>query len=171
MITRFAVYILLTFFFGAPTIITGLLVYWYNEGVPINYAGRTMMTPIVAPGDELRIRIEAEVAKPACRAIVDRVIIDAAGTLHDVVSETRPERSSYIVVVNVPLGASPGKAYYRAKVSWICNPVQEYFPLVILQPDLPFEIIPAEGQLQIPRQQGVYQVPMNKSELMIGELK
>lgn len=161
---RFICWAMATFILGGIALTPGLLIYWFNEGVPVAYSIRKVMTPKVAPGDELKIKIVAEITKVSCKANVLRSIVDSAGVIHSVVPENRPAFSDYIVTLTVPLGAAPGPAKYRARVEWTCNPVQRYFPLVILQPEMEFEIVPVEGQMQMPEQQGIYQKPFIKSE-------
>lgn len=43
-------------------------------------------------------------------------------------------------VINIPAGATPGAAHYRATVYLRCNPLDRLWPIKILIPPLPFEI-------------------------------
>jgi len=165
MMKNYFMYGVLFLLFGSWITIPAVVIYWYNETVPTTYINREVLTPKVAPGEALRIRIETGEFRSRCSAKVFRSIVDAAGTIHSVITEGRPERTFYTIDVTVPLGAAPGGALYRATVEWVCNPVQEIFPLTIQQQDLPFEIVPIEGQMQLPDQQGIYQIPMKKSEI------
>lgn len=149
---RLLLYALLVLVFGAAGSIAPLLIFWANEQVPVAYSTRSALTPQVAPGGELRIKIKAEISKPSCKATVFRSIVDSADIIYDIVSVNRPAFADYEVVMTIPLGAAPGKARYRARVEWNCNPVQKYFPLVILQPELEFEILPVQGLYITPEQ-------------------
>ena len=145
-----------------------LLIFWYNEGAPVSYSRREVLTPTVAPGGVLKSRITAEITKK-CISTVYRSIIDGAGYSHDAAPVTRPAFTNYTVELPVPLGAAPGTAIYRARVEWVCNPVQRWFPNVVLQPEIPFIIAQAVGQMQIPEQQGVYSAPVFPTALSAGE--
>jgi hypothetical protein len=139
-------------------LLPGLLIYWFNESPPISYSYRRVLTPEVPPGGDLRIKVSAEVKKP-CIATVTRSIVDATGTVYLKEPITRPAFTDYTVEFKIPLGASPGIAQYRAKIEWHCNIVQDYFPMIVLQPELEFMILPLQDQEQVPKQQGIYLDP------------
>ena len=137
-------------------VLPGLFIYWFNQGSPVIYSTRKILTPVVPPGGTLRIQISAEINNHDCTATVHRSVVDAAGTAWTTEPMVRPAFTNYVAELVVPLGASPGEAQYRARVEWACNPIQKWFPLVVLQPAIPFTIAQAEGQHQVPEQQGVY---------------
>lgn len=153
---------------GTLIIAPSLLIFWYNEAVPVSYSRREVLTPIVSPGGLLKIRITAEITKD-CISTVTRSIVDGAGYSHDAAAVTQPAFTNYTVELPVPLGAAPGPATYRARVEWVCNPVQRWFPNVVLQPEIPFTIAQAVGQVQMPEQQGVYSIPAMPAILSAGE--
>lgn len=159
---------LMALFVSAIIFAPSLLIFWYNEAAPVAYSRREVLTPTVAPGGVLKIRITAEITK-SCISTVYRSIIDGAGYQHDAAPVTRPAFTNYLVELPVPLGAAPGEASYRARVEWVCNPVQRWFPNVVLQPEIPFTIAQATGQIQIPEQQGVYSSPVFPTALSAGE--
>lgn len=134
--------------------------------VPQLYLKREIMNPDkkVAPGGTLIISIAAPMTKD-CDGKVLRVITDSTGREFPFAIEPRPQREEYPVELTVPLGVFPGKAEYFATIYWSCNWVQQWFPKEIKQPPLEFEILPAEGQISNPAQQGIYEAPEQKSEL------
>lgn len=142
----------------------------YSEPPPVNYGRREVLNKDVPPGGVLKIAISTDITKK-CDAVVYRRIIDFNGVLFDIFPERRSTLTDYIVEVPIPLGAAPGMAYYSARIEWKCNFVQKWFPQEVLQRNIPFNIVPSEGQMPVPEQQGIYQVPMTKSELAIGEVK
>lgn len=160
---RFILWTFATFILGAIALSPALFIYLYNEPPPVNYSRRQVLTPVVPPGGELQIRISADITK-RCSSQVFRTIVDTTGRPFEFVPEARPVQTDYIVRITVPLGAAPGPAYYSARVEWSCNLVQQYFPQEVTQRNIEFTIAPAEGQLPIPQQQGIYQKPYVKSE-------
>lgn len=152
-------------FVGLP-----ILIYlMYVEAPPGNYTRREALTKSVPPGGTLKIAISADVTKH-CDAVVYRTIIDANGTLFELLPENRKEQTDYVVELTVPLGAAPGLAYYSARIEWKCNIIQRLFPMEVYQRNLPFMVLPAEGQLPNPAQQVIYSVPLKKSDLAKGEI-
>lgn len=117
----------------------------------------------VAPGEQLKIHIAAVMTKD-CEGQVIRIITDSTGREFPFAIEDRPRSEDYVVEVTVPLGSYPGPAQYWGRIYWACNWVQRWFPKEVKQPPLDFEIVPAEGQLPIPEQQGIYETPIKKSE-------
>lgn len=131
---------------GTLALTPALLVYWYNEGAPVVYAQRQLLTPNVAPGDELQIQITSELKK-SCVASVRRYITDATGATTEFAPVKRPAFASYTVKLIVPQSAAPGPALYGARAEWECNPLQKWFPNEVVQPDIPFMILSKQGNL------------------------
>lgn len=149
--------------FGCIAALPATFIYMYFEKPPVSYSIRKVLTPKVPPGGDLKIQISADITK-ACIATVYRSIVDASSVQTDYAPETRPQVTDYVITVTVPLGAAPGPAYYSARVEWQCNLVQEWFPQEVTQRNIPFDIVPSDGQLPMPEQQGIYQAPIQKSE-------
>jgi hypothetical protein len=160
---RLVLWFFATLFFGGVALSPALFIYLYNEQPPIVYSQRKVLTPTVAPGDTLRIRISADVNK-RCDATVYRTIVDSVGKPTEFVGEPRPHKTDYIVEIKVPRGAEPGPAYYSARLLWVCNVVQQWFPQEVIQRQIDFNIAPAEGQMPMPDQQGIYNAPIRKSD-------
>ncbi len=150
--------------FGFIAMMPALSIYLYYEKPPVSYSIRKVLTPKVPPGGELRIQISADISK-SCVSTVYRSIVDSSNIQTDYAPEARPQVTDYVITLTVPLGASPGPAYYSARVEWQCNFVQEWFPQEVIQRNINFEIEPSEGQLPVPERQGVYEKPEQKSEL------
>lgn len=169
MIKKIAVgaflFLMFTLFIGMP--VMGYLM--YIEAPPASYARRAVLTKSVPPGGILKIAISADLTK-RCDAVVYRTIIDSNGVLFELLPENRRQETDYIVDLFVPLGAAEGPAYYSARIVWKCNIVQQFFPVEVLQRNLPFNIAPSEGQFPNPAQQGIYSPPVKKSELAKGEI-
>lgn len=161
---RFILWTLSVLFFGSVALTPALLIYLYNQQPPVTYSSRKVLTPVVPPGGILKIEISSDLSRK-CEAMVFRTIIDSNGALYDLSPEARPLKTNYVIEVPVPLGVMPGPASYSARVEWRCNPVQHWFPQEIIQKNLNFTIAPADGQFPDPQQQGVYPLPITKSEL------
>lgn len=145
----------------------GLPILMYLEKPPVSSYSKREIDPTtlkVAPGEEVKINISAPIANKECDAKVIRTITDATGRAFDFAPEQRPIMETYQVPLTVPLGAYPGEAEYSATIYWSCNFVQKFFPTVVVQKPLKFEIIPADGQLPNPEQQGIFMVPQSKSD-------
>lgn len=142
----------------AVLIAPALAIYWYNEPPAVTYSQRKVLTPQVAPGDNLLIAVSAEMGK-FCSSTVTRSIIDSAGVVTTFEPAARPAMSSYTINLPVPLGAFPGPARYSADVAWECNPLQKWFPYMVHQADIAFEIVPASEQEQLPERQGIWKRP------------
>lgn len=160
---RFILWSIATFFLGAIGLSPALFIYLLNEPSPVEYNRRQVLTPVVPPGGELQIRISADIRK-RCSSTVYRTIVDMTGRPFDFVPEARPLETDYVIKIIVPLGAAPGPAYYAARIEWVCNLVQKYFPQEVIQRKIEFTIAPSEGQMPMPEQQGIYSKPLIKSE-------
>lgn len=150
-------------FVGVPSLIFIMI----KESPPTSYSKREVLTKNVPPGGELKISISADINK-RCDATVYRSIIDSSDVVHELKETPRSQETDYIVTVTVPLGASPGQAFYSARIEWQCNFMQKLFPQEVFQRNLPFNILPIEGQFTIPQQQGIYQAPVEESEVVIN---
>jgi len=162
-LARFLFITLIVFFFGGVVPVPALLIYWYNETPPITYGLRKVLTPVVAPGGNLRIKISSDVTKN-CTATVFRSIVDSSGVQTAYTAESRPLETDYIVEITVPLGAAPGPAFYAARLEWQCNMVQAIWPRLIIQRQIGFDIAPADGQLPQMEKQGIYGAPIDTPE-------
>lgn len=109
-----------------------------------------VMTPEVRPGDNLVIAYTIT-RKAACHTVAQRIIFDGA----DIELAYMPdERTAFggsgtdtkSVSVQVPSGATPGKARYRLILTFKGNWFQEIAPVVTVQPDLLFTILPPEKE-------------------------
>lgn len=161
---RYLMIALMLFVGGAIALSPAALVLLFREQPPISYGRREILNSQVPPGGTLKIAIASDIVKD-CDAIVYRSIIDGNGTLFELAPEARPKKTNYTAEVPIPLGAFPGKAYYAPKIEWRCNFIQQFFPKIVIQRQLEFEIVPSEGQLPMPQQQGIYAMPAQKSEL------
>jgi len=139
-------------------------IWMYFEPPPVSYSQRKVLNEKVAPGETLRIQISADIQKQ-CPAVVYRTIVDSTGLPFDLLPVPRPNETDYVVEVPVPLGVSPGPAYYKARLLWSCNIIQKWFPREVIQRNITFIIEPSDGQLPVPERQGVYEKPVEKSEL------
>lgn len=160
---RFILWSLAVFFLGGLALSPALLIYLYNENPPVTYTQRKVLTPVVAPGGTLKIRISSDVGDD-CTAVVYRTIVDSAGVQTNYAGERRPMETDYTIEMTVPLGAAPGPAFYKPRLDWQCNVIQAIWPRTVYQRQLEFEIAPSDGQMQMPGQQGIYQKPFTKSE-------
>lgn len=142
----------------------GTLIIIGREGEPVKYYRRHVETPIVAPGDILRIKIAADIYKQ-CDSTVYRSITDSTGVVFEIAPGKRRDETEYTVAVPVPLGAAEGPATYKARIEWRCNFVQQFYPNVVNQNPLAFTIKAGEYQLQIPEKQGVYEKKQDRSDL------
>ena len=129
-----------------------------NKQPPIYYGGREVLTPEVPPGGKLRIDVSSEI-KNGCDATVYRSIVDSTKATTDFEAISRNQIPNQIIELTVPLGATPGTAFYQARIDWSCNFVQKFFPYVVNQQPLKFKIVPLPKQEQRLEQQGVYEPP------------
>ena len=143
---------------GMIASVPAVLIVMINMEPPIHYGGREVLTPEVPPGGKLRIDVSSEV-KNGCDAMVYRSIVDStkATTEFEVIS--RNQIPNQIIELTVPLGATPGTAFYQARIDWSCNFVQKFFPYTVNQRPLKFKIVPLPKQEQSLEQQGVYEPP------------
>lgn len=151
------------------TVFPAMFVYWLNESPPIRYSNRSVMTPTVKPGEVLKVRISAELdLSKKCIATVNRSIVDSQGTTFDKKPVRRPPYTNYVVEFPIPLGAAPGIAHYQARTEWECNPVQQFIPYTVLQPELEFRIEPTIEQRKLFEQQGI--LGFTKRYRAVGEM-
>jgi hypothetical protein len=141
--------------FFIPTIVGP---YWYFQDPGTIYYSRKIVTPIVAPGENIVIQIRS-VSHRECPSTVKRTIVDSEGYEYTKVDEDRSTVGQYDVSLTIPLGAFSGPATYVATVMRRCNPLQEVFPSTVQQPPLGFVIRKLETQMQLPEQQGIYTEP------------
>lgn len=142
----------------------------YLERPPVTtYGKREIMNPgkKVAPGGVLMVSIAAPMSKD-CDGEVERIITDSTGREYPFAREERPHREEYPVEITVPLGTYPGPAQYWARVYWSCNWIQRFFPRVVIQPPIEFEILPVEGQVPLSEQQGIYMLPPDPTSVAAG---
>ncbi len=133
-----------------------------NAPSPVQDLQVEVLTPTVAPGQEFQARISS-VLTDECTGTIWRSIIDASGVRTEYQPAVRPDQATYLVKLTVPLGASPGVAYYQVKVEWVCNMVQRIFPRVTQQRAAVFVVKPLPGQLPDLDKQGVYTQPQNET--------
>lgn len=154
MFVWFFILINLLLFVGVPIVGFNL----YNEPPPLLFTRRVVLTKQVPPGGTLKIEVSSDVSN-RCGATIFRRIVDGKGISFNVGAATIANRTNYITEIPVPLGAASGESYYSANILWRCNIVQNWFPQEIQQRNLPFKIIPFNGQSVEPEQQGIYQEP------------
>ena len=127
-------------FLGALlAVFPGWFIYMLNEPPPSLSYFRGVINSPVPPGGKVIIRIGATTSK-SCEAEATRFIVDANNvkTEFDTVMKNSSPDFTYELVV--PVTAAIGPAKMLAVISWRCNFVQRYFPLIVRQPPLDFEI-------------------------------
>lgn len=126
----------------------------YFERPPVTlYAKREITPEKVYPGEEITINIDAPLTKD-CPAMVYRSIHDSSGRVFTFDPEMRPSKQTYPVKKVVPIDSFPGPAEYNATLEWSCNWVQSFFPRIVVQPPIPFMILPKPEQLPLLEKQG-----------------
>lgn len=126
----------------------------YFERPPVSvYVDRSIEPAKVYPGEEITINIKAAKTKD-CPAVVYRELHDSSGRVFTFDPEPRPKQETFPVKKVVPIDAFPGPAEYHATLEWSCNWVQKFFPRVVDQPPISFEIMPTPEQMPLLEKQG-----------------
>lgn len=107
-----------------------------------------VVTPEVRPGHEFVIAYELQRAA-VCHTTAQRIIFDGANVEHTYEADERDAFGPAVaetkaISVTVPAGATPGPARYRLILSFEKNWFQSIRPVVTIQPDVRFTILPPE---------------------------
>jgi hypothetical protein len=100
-----------------------------------------------AAGRQITVHWKIKDLRRICPGAVSRTIVDAdsgARTTYD----PQPAAASVDTMDEfldktfmLPSHLSPGKKIYRATIDYRCNPLQHFWPLHVVTPDLPFEVV------------------------------
>lgn len=132
--------------FAAVGGLAGVLGYWVaDREVPVVVNDMAMLTPVVAPGGELRVKVWG-IRKRSCRSVFQRLYRDGQGARFapddiDVrLSTTNFGPDEWVVPVPVSVTAAPGNATFRMLTVYYCNPFHYAFPIIDMQPPISFRI-------------------------------
>lgn len=118
-----------------------------DRSPPITVILSEIITPVVAPGGDLRLRFTLARAR-SCATHVDRVMRDSAGNreiLDDVDLRASPGAlgtDTFITSIKVPLTFVPGPALYVATTQYRCNLVHELWPITVPPREIGFTVGP-----------------------------
>jgi len=79
---------------------------------------------------------------------VTRSIVDSKGIVHHYdptpITESVQQNSPSIeTTFQLPASLPPGPARYHSEACYACNPIQEFMPVCVTEPDITFTIMPA----------------------------
>jgi hypothetical protein len=105
-----------------------------------------ILTPVVAPGENLRIRYEVY-RRRSCHTRVERILLDGENARFVLpVTELSGapgllERDAYVSVIPIPTDATRGVGKYRAITTYKCNVIHSLFwPIIVVGNDAVFTI-------------------------------
>ena len=115
-----------------------------DRSPPIDILDVQVLTPVVHPGEDLRIRYSID-RKRICNTTSYPVVIDGANVEYKYEPDQRPAFGGVVVedrvVSRTILGAAvPGNARYRVVLEFRCNWTHNLWPIVVVLPDVPFVI-------------------------------
>lgn len=118
--------------------------YASDRDPPATLISSVSKTPIVKAGSDFRVEY-VMLRHRSCKTHVDRFLFDGDNVRHvlpafDFAPGLRLGRDQYTVKVDVPEGAAAGTARYSVVSTYICNPLQEFYPIIGDQRDISFEI-------------------------------
>lgn len=126
--------------------LSGVLGYWAaDRELPVRVTDTVLLTPVVAPGQELRIRVYGFRHK-SCRSVFQRLYRDGEGArfIHDDVdirlSTSNLGQDNWVVPLPISVTAKPGRGIFRMLTQYYCNPLHYIFPLIDMQPPMEFKI-------------------------------
>lgn len=142
-------HILATFF--AVGVFAPIMWMAMDRNSPYEVLKSEILPPSPAPGDTAIAKFKVKVHKQ-CKASPDKnvkqFIIDATGRLFsfDPVpslysTETNLGSGEVTREIHIPKDVTPGPAHYRVSGQFACNPIQELWPVRIIVPDIPFEVV------------------------------
>lgn len=118
------------------------------------HAGKTIPHEVKA-GDQITVEWQMRVNR-VCPGYIAREIVDSQNVLwnYDVQPSIRREQQFDVAGAprltrlrrsfTIPEQAAPGPARYRSLSCYICNPIQQLWPVCIRTPDVNFTILPRE---------------------------
>lgn len=124
---------------------------------PITYMALDRTPPLVpyigemvpnkaSPGDTVRIDFTVNVNRQ-CRGTVHREIVDSSRVVHILESIPSVIRDTEFHVsrrLQIPYNLSWGPARYRVIVHYVCNPLQNWWPIEVRSPDIVFTVVPPD---------------------------
>lgn len=126
--------------------IGALLGFWSTDREPPTRFIRTeVLTPVIQPGGELRIRYEVQRLR-SCKTHVDRVLFDADRVrrdLDDIDYAAAPGplgESTFILSINIPRNFAQGVGTYKTIFSYSCNPIQANYPIIVPAETIQFTV-------------------------------
>lgn len=115
----------------------------FERQIPLVFHEITTNSP-VAPGDDLIVTYDLTRVQ-SCKTTIQKYILDSASVQHIYAPYTReafgpPIRETKSSVTRVPTSATPGDAVYRVVFTFACTPLQRFFPLTLIAPDVQIAI-------------------------------
>jgi hypothetical protein len=114
-----------------------------------------VIPPEVQAGDQITVEWQMKINR-VCPGYIAREVVDSQNVLwnYDVQPSVRREqqfdvsgiprltklRRSFVI----PEQAAPGPARYRSLACYVCNPIQQLWPICTRTPDVEFSILPKE---------------------------
>jgi hypothetical protein len=129
----------------------GAIGMWVVDRQPPTAVLRVEPTQSTSPGGVIEIRYFVRRIR-SCAITIDRVLYDSKGVrfpLEDRSFVAAPGPlgdDSYIVAVQLPETFSPGRGRYRATSVYRCNPLHGWFPIVVTNPDITFDVVAFQKQ-------------------------
>lgn len=115
---------------------------------PMAYENGFIVPPVAAPGELVTVTWRTHVER-SCTGTVHRKLIDSQGVVWDFEpTETASFESRTHVQLSrdfkVPYAVAYGVTKYRVVIRWVCNPLHNWWPVVVQTPVLFFTIAPRE---------------------------
>lgn len=137
--------------------LTGALVFmWFDTTPPYEFdADKSYVIPQKAEeGMQIRVVWKVKKLNRFCPGTNLRTLFDPVTKVKLAIYDPVPvaarfelgEDSFLIRTFLLPKELIPGKVGYRATQSYVCNPLQHFWPLVVTTPDLFFEIVEHAGR-------------------------
>lgn len=133
--------------FGIAGGVAGVLGMWTaDREPPVRLNDFKVLTPIVSPGGELKIRYDVTRFR-YCKVKIERLLVDDADvkySLDGAFYEAYPGplgREIYTIPVKIPEKANLGAAEYRTTATYYCNPLHSWFyPIRTVGPVVTFVV-------------------------------
>lgn len=122
---------------------------------PYTYLTGEVLTTDAQPGHPVLVKWSGKFTRE-CEGTIFRSVVDSGKTVHlldglpsvlssfslgdDVAADTKDTvvwTRSFIL----PAGVRPGRASYRVRSEYWCNPLQVYWPIKVALPDIPFNVV------------------------------
>lgn len=126
-------------------VFVGIPVYLLQDNLPpYTYLDGVVVPDPAYSGDQVRVDWTIKVNR-LCRGAVQRELVDSRDVTHSYDAtpaslSVRPGDRWLSRTFTLPLNMPAGRTRYRARVCYVCNPLQVFWPLCTFTPDIVFEL-------------------------------